>query len=54
MEPRQAQALMLQLTGDFLAGLELGQPLPAQKLQRESVTAYVLDAGAAQRWRQGL
>lgn len=54
VEPRQVQAMMLQLTGDFLADLELGKPLPAQKLQREGVTAYVLDPGAAERWRRGL
>lgn len=54
VEPRQAQALMLQLASDFLAGLELGRPLPVQKLQGESVTAYVLDPGASERWRRGL
>ncbi|MCP9850714.1 alpha/beta fold hydrolase [Cyanobium sp. Morenito 9A2] len=53
VEPLQAQALMLQLTTGFLAGLDQGRGLPAQKLQRERVTAYVLDAEAAEHWRLG-
>ena len=53
-DPAAVQALLLQLTTDFLQTLEQPRALPAQRLSQGGVTAYVLDPPAARRWRGGL
>jgi predicted dienelactone hydrolase len=53
-DPAAVQALLLQLTIDFLQTLEQPRALPAQRLSQGGVTAYVLDPPAARRWRGGL
>jgi predicted dienelactone hydrolase len=53
-DPAGVQALLLQLTSDFLQTLEHPHVLPAQRRTQGGVTAYVLDPPAARRWRGGL
>lgn len=50
-DPASVQALLLGLTNDFLESLRHPLLLPAQRRQRQGVTAYVLDPGAARRWQ---
>ncbi|MEB3331994.1 MAG: alpha/beta fold hydrolase [Synechococcaceae cyanobacterium] len=50
-DPVRVQGVLLHLTQDFLAGLEQPRRPMAGRLQQDGVTAYVLDAPAAGRWR---
>jgi len=56
VDPSAVQALLLELTVDFLQTLEQqrSRPLPAQRRSQGGVNAYVLDPPAARRWRGGL
>ena len=46
------QALLLNLTTEFLQGMEQPSLLSPQLRVQEGVQAYVLDGGQARRWRQ--
>ncbi len=52
VDPESVQGLLLRLTSEFLQTLEQPLLLPSQRLSQEGVTAYVLDAEAARRWRR--
>jgi predicted dienelactone hydrolase len=52
VDPESVQGLLLRLTSEFLQTLEQPLLLPSQRLNQEGVTAYVLDAEAARRWRR--
>lgn len=71
-DPLRVQALLLDLTSEFLASLPpagaasdrpsaadrpaaaASRPLPPQRRRHNGITAYVLDAATAQRWRSRL
>ncbi|MEX0588416.1 MAG: alpha/beta fold hydrolase [Cyanobium sp.] len=50
-EPLKVQALLLNLTSEFLQGLEHPLLLSPQRREQEGVSAYVLDPAQARRWR---
>ena len=50
--PLKVQALLLNLTTEFLQGMEQPSLLSPQLREQEGVQAYVLDGGQARRWRQ--
>jgi hypothetical protein len=50
VEPRQVQALLLNLTLEFLNGWQHPWLLPPQRRVQGDVVAYVLDAHQARRW----
>ena len=50
--PLKVQALLLNLTTEFLQGMEQPSLLSPQLRDQEGVQAYVLDGGQARRWRQ--
>jgi hypothetical protein len=51
IEPLKVQGLLLNLTSEFLQGLEQPLLLSPQRRDQEGVSAYVLDAAQARRWR---
>ena len=51
IEPLKVQALLLNLTVEFLLGMEQPLLLSPQRREQEGVSAYVLDGGQARRWR---
>jgi predicted dienelactone hydrolase len=53
IEPLKVQALLLNLTNEFLQGLEHPLMLSPQRREQDGVRAYVLDRNQARRW-QGL
>jgi predicted dienelactone hydrolase len=52
IEPLKVQALLLNLTTEFLQGLEHPLLLSPQRRDQDGVRAYVLDRNQARRWRQ--
>jgi predicted dienelactone hydrolase len=52
IEPLKVQALLLNLTTEFLQGLEHPLLLSPQHRDQDGVRAYVLDRHQARRWRQ--
>ncbi len=52
IEPLKVQALLLNLTTEFLQGLEHPLLLSPQRRDQDGVRAYVLDHHQARRWRQ--
>ena len=54
VDPARVQALILSLSSEFLQGLQQPRPLPVQRRLLAGVTAYVLDHGAADRWRSAI
>jgi len=54
VDPARVQALILSLSSEFLQGLQQSRPLPVQRRLLAGVTAYVLDHGAADRWRSAI
>jgi hypothetical protein len=53
IEPLKVQALLLNLTSEFLQGFEHPLLLSPQRRDQDGVRAYVLDRNQARRW-QGL
>jgi predicted dienelactone hydrolase len=65
-DPQRVQALLLDLTSEFLASLPpasaardrpaaaASNPLARQRRRQDGITAYVLDPEIAHRWRSGL
>jgi len=52
VDPEAVQGLLLGLTSDFLASLDLAAPpRPSQRLFYRGVTAYELDPTTAAHWR---
>jgi hypothetical protein len=51
IEPLKVQGLLLNLTSEFLQGLEQPLLLSPQRRDQEGVSAYVLDPAQARRWR---
>ena len=51
IEPLKVQALLLNLTSEFLQGLEHPLLLSPQRRDQDGVRAYVLDPAQARRWR---
>jgi predicted dienelactone hydrolase len=51
VEPVRVQELLLSLTSDFLFSLETGTAMPPQRRHQGGVTAHVMDAASARRWR---
>lgn len=50
VEPRTVQRLLLRVTSEFLQSLDQPLLLPAQRLEQEGLSAFVLDPSAARRW----
>jgi len=53
-DPERVQALLLQLTLEFLESSQHPALLSAQRREHGGVSAYVLDAAAARRWKETL
>ena len=51
MEPLKVQALLLNLTSEFLQGFEHPLLLSPQRRDQDGVRAYVLDRNQARRWQ---
>ena len=54
IEPLKVQALLLNLTSEFLQGFEHPLLLSPQRRDQGGVRAYVLDRNQARRWQEVL
>ena len=51
VDPAMVQGLLLGVGSEFLRSLDTPRPLPSQVRRQQGVRAFVLDPGAARRWR---